>query len=141
VRVRKSHIDRRYVFSSKIETFPSPGYNEVNSYIEVRASVMCERKLSERCLNAVHLACLLSTRPQPPSPPPSLPPSYQQSQQRRIQELERINIDLERRLEQQARERMKLERESAENKRAWEAQHADIGRVSFWGVVGGEEGG
>ena len=48
MRVRKSHIDRRYVFSSKIETFPSPGYNEVNSYIEVRASVMCERKLSER---------------------------------------------------------------------------------------------
>jgi predicted RNase H-like nuclease (RuvC/YqgF family) len=53
----------------------------------------------------------------------------EQSQQRRIHELERINIDLERRLEQQARERMKLERESVENKRLWEAQHADIGRV------------
>lgn len=33
-----------------------------------------------------------------------------QAQQRRIQELERINVDLERRLEQQARERMKVRR-------------------------------
>ena len=55
--------------------------------------------------------------------------THTQSQQRRIQELERINIDLERRLEQQARERMKIERESAENKRQWEGQHAEIGRV------------
>lgn len=87
-----------------------------------------------------------------------------QAQQRRIQELERINVDLERRLEQQARERMKvsaiyilpalfshahpwirsepnqsktpplytsyqIERETAENKRMWEAQHAEIRRV------------
>lgn len=34
--------------------------------------------------------------------------SKNQAQQRRIQELERINVDLERRLEQQARERMKV---------------------------------
>ena len=37
-----------------------------------------------------------------------LPLPLLQAQQRRIQELERINVDLERRLEQQARERMKV---------------------------------
>lgn len=49
--------------------------------------------------------------------------AFLELQQRKIQELERINTDLEKRLEQQARERMKIEKEVAESKRVWEAKY------------------
>ena len=98
---------------------------------------MLDKRIVERVSTNCASRILIDTLP--PSLLPFLAPFTNQSQQRRIQELERINIDLERRLEQQARERMKLERESVENKRAWEAQHTNIGHVRFWRLGRQEE--
>lgn len=96
---------------------PSGYNNDFNAFVEVRpdggVGVLasgwgCDRVSACLAIHSSrrvrHLPCI---KPFTPVHPLALR-GDPQAQQRRIQELERINVDLERRLEQQARERMKV---------------------------------